>query len=266
MAEVLFLGTGNAFSPPGRLHALALLDRKVMIDSPPTLLTQLRRYSIQPSEIDHLLFTHWHADHMFGFPFLMLEREWMPYDSGEKKSLNVYSRNGGKEILSNLCKIGFPGSLENSLNNKIIWNNEKESILKGTNWKFRRFPVSHTPETDPHGYELIHSTGFTILHCGDSGPYHTIEERAVYADVVILEMGVPDFVSSPYHHNPSDVIKFSKRHPKVKVLVTHNFSHSSGNSGGFEMPNLPDDIHQLEDGDILKIFDKKKFKINRLTK
>ena len=91
MAEVLFLGTGNAFSPPGRLHALALLDRKVMIDSPPTLLTQLRRYSIQPSEIDHLLFTHWHADHMFGFPFLMLEREWMPYDSGEKKSLNVYS-------------------------------------------------------------------------------------------------------------------------------------------------------------------------------
>ena len=25
-----------------------------------------------------------------------------------------------------------------------------------------------TPETDPNGYELIHDSGFRLLHCGDS--------------------------------------------------------------------------------------------------
>ena len=67
MIRIDFLGTGNAFTPLGRLHSLALIDEKILIDTPPTLITQLRRKGINTSNIEHLLFTHWHADHTFGF-------------------------------------------------------------------------------------------------------------------------------------------------------------------------------------------------------
>ena len=107
MPRVQFLGTGNAFSPNGRLHALVLIDGKILVDAPPSVLPQLRRVGTSPGQIEHLLFTHWHADHMFGFPFLILERH---YISKQDTPLAVHLRAGGRELLSQLSEVGFPGS------------------------------------------------------------------------------------------------------------------------------------------------------------
>ena len=259
VAEVLFIGSGNAFSPPGRMHAAALFDRNILVDAPPTILPQLRNSGVFPSHIKHLLFTHWHADHTFGFPFLMLNRSKMASIENGEEFLNVHCRPGGKERMELLCKTGFPGSLETEIEDKVIWNQDEKGELEGTDWSFERFPVKHTPETDPHGYRMIHSSGLTILHCGDSGPCEEIEKRASGSDIVILEMGVPDFVNSPFHHNPSDIESFVNRHPDATVLVTHNFSRSPSSKGGFEIPKLPEKVVQLKDGDSLKISDEGSF-------
>ena len=176
MARVDFLGTGNAFSPHGRMHALALIDGKILIDTPPTLLAQLRRSGFSTSDVRHLLITHWHADHTFGFPFLLLDRKFISDASGSS-DLSVYLRPGGKGFLSSLCEMGFPGSLADSLEGRVQWNEEESGALGDTGWSYERFPVCHTPETDPHGYELTHVSGFRLLHCGDSGPCEEIERR-----------------------------------------------------------------------------------------
>jgi len=260
MIRIDFLGTGNAFAPPGRLHSLVLIDKKILIDSPPTLISQLRRGGIGTSDIEHLLFTHWHADHTFGFPFLLLERKFIT-DPELKKKLNIYLRPGGKKILSELCNVGFPGSLEDTVT-IANWFEEENRNLIDTDWEFERFPVCHTPETDPHGYELRHSSGLILLHCGDSGPCQEIEKRAEKADIVILEMGMPDIGNFPYHFTPNDVRSFSKKFPNTFVLVTHNFSNSVNSNGGFPLPNLPNEVYQLEDGDVLEISHDKDFKIS----
>ena len=142
------------------------------------------------------------------------------------------------------------------------WEYEESGNLEGTEWSFERFPVSHTPETDPHGYRLVHNSGLSILHCGDSGPCNEIEERASDSQIVILEMGVPDFVNSPHHHNPSDVLKFSERHPHARLLVTHNFSKSPGFEQGFKIPELPSEIIQLNDGDSISVHSDGEFDVN----
>ena len=162
VSEVLFLGTGNAFSPPGRMHALALIDREILIDSPPTALPQLRIAGVSPSDLNHLLFTHWHADHTFGFPFLLLDRDKMGAINGKKGPLSVHCRPGGYDVLSELCRIGFPGSLDNEIKKGVAWDHAESGHLSGTNWRFERFPVSHTPETDPHGYKPVSYTHLTL--------------------------------------------------------------------------------------------------------
>ena len=251
MIRIDFLGTGNAFTPSGRLHALTLIDGNILIDTPPTLITQLRRKGIKTSEIEHLLFTHWHADHTFGFPFFMLERKYIS-DPMKEHELKIYLRPGGKKILSSLCNVGFPGSLE-EIGGMAEWYEEEKLEILGTNWNFERFAVCHTPETDPHGYELTHNSGIKILHCGDSGPCLEIEKRAKNADVVILEMGMPDIGDFPYHYTPSDVVKFSNKFPGRLILVTHNYASSKNFSEGFQPPILPKEVCQLEDGDAIEI-------------
>jgi ribonuclease BN (tRNA processing enzyme) len=252
VTRIDFLGTGNAFAPFGRLHALAIIDRKILIDAPPSLIPQLRRSGIKTSDISHLLFTHWHADHTFGFPFFLLERKYISDTKGNHE-LNIYLRPGGKKFLTTLCNMGFPGSLENDIDDRANWNEMEKGELIGTDWKFERFAVCHTPETDPHGYELTHNNGFVLLHCGDSGPCDEIDKRANNADIVILEMGMPDIGNFPYHHTPKDVRDFTERYPDTLVLVTHNYASSKNSSEGFSMPNLPKKVHQLEDGDAILI-------------
>jgi len=259
MARVDFLGTGNAFSPHGRMHALALIDGNVLIDAPPTVITQLKRSGHSSGDIRYLLLTHWHGDHIFGFPFLMLERKYVTNRESETE-LNIFLRPGGKEILAGLCETGFPGSLD-SLDTMVGWNEEEEGNIGTTDWRYTRFPVHHNPETDPHGYELTHTSGFRMLHCGDSGPCPEIDRRAPNASVIVVEMGVPDIGEFPHHHRPSDVISLSERNPHAKILVTHNYSSAKGIKEGFEMPKLPESICQLEDFDSLEIFEDGSFKI-----
>ena len=250
MGEVEFMGTGNAFSPNGRMHALTLIDGSILIDCPPTILPQFRKSEVGAHSISSLLFTHWHADHMFGFPFFILEREWMTPESETKEALEVYCRPGGRDILEGLCEIGFPGSLGDALK-EISWNPEESGQILGTGWSFDRFPVIHTPETDPHGYSLIHESGLSLLHCGDSGPCDEIDKRAAESQVILVEMGVPDFVNSPNHHNPSNVIELARRNQHATILVTHNYAKSAGEEHGFDIPELPYGIVQLSDGDKL---------------
>ena len=230
---------------------MTLIDGKILIDTPPTLITQLRKKGIKTSEIEHLLFTHWHADHTFGFPFFMLERKYIS-DPMKEHDLKIYLRPGGKKKLSSLCNVGFPGSLD-EIGDMAEWHEEEKLEILETNWNFERFAVCHTPETDPHGYELTHNSGIKILHCGDSGPCVEIERRAKNADVVILEMGMPDIGDFPYHYTPSDIVKFSNKFPGSLILVTHNYASSKNFSEGFQPPILPKEVCQLEDGDAIEI-------------
>ena len=261
VAELRFLGSGNAFSPPGRMHALALLDGTILVDSPPTVLPQMRSFGVSPSQIRHLLVTHWHADHVFGFPFLILDRWKMGEINGESEKINIHCRPGGKERLTKLCEDGFPGTLSKELEKNCSWNEEESGELEFTDWTFERFPVSHTPATEPHGYRFTHKSGLSIMHCGDSGPCKEIENRAPESDIIILEMGVPDFVDSPHHHNPSDVSEFHLRHPNALILVTHNFARSKDSVEGFEIPELPDGVVQVDEGDCLEISDSGHFSL-----
>ena len=162
VARVDFLGTGNAFCPSGRMHALAILDEKILIDAPPTLLAQMRRSNISTGQVEHMLFTHWHGDHAFGFPFLILDRKYIT-DTSANKISGITSQTWWQGIPHSLSKLGFPGSLEDFLESRIFGMTKSQEYWKGTEWSYERFPVRHTPETDPHGYELVHRSGFRLL-------------------------------------------------------------------------------------------------------
>ena len=148
MSRIDFIGTGNAFAPPGRLHACLCIDRNILVDLPPTVMPQLRSMGLDASDINHVLITHWHGDHTFGIPFFMLDRRYIS-DRLNECDLTIYLRPGGQSILTNLCEIGFPGDLGRFIKNQFEWETSESLSLGDTGWSYVRFPVHHTPETDP---------------------------------------------------------------------------------------------------------------------
>jgi ribonuclease BN (tRNA processing enzyme) len=236
MVEVTFLGTGNAFCPSGRLHSLVLIDGTMLVDAPPTVIPQLREHGISPSDITDLFITHWHGDHTFGLPFLLLERKWISDRQAEKK-LRIHAHAGGEERLKHLCELAYPESLNN-----LSWVSHHTENGKAKGWTFERFEVCHDPATEPHGYRF-EKDGFVLVHCGDSGPCENIERLAGEVDVMIIELGIPDYVDSPYHYTPSRLTALAQANPETTFLATHNFSDGGVTS------ELPGNVIEVEDGD-----------------
>ena len=229
--------------PHGRLHSSLLIDESILIDAPPTTLVGLRQAGINPAQIEHLLITHWHGDHVFGFPFFILERKYIS-DRDGIAPLTVHTRRGGRGLLEQLCHLAFPGTMEGILDERVEWNYNHTSYAG--QWQLERFIVEHEPLVFPHGYTLQNKDNFVITHFGDSGFNQEIIERSKSSNIVILEVGIPDGTQATGHHSPSDVINLSQTCPNTKFVLTHAFW--SEHDIDKRVPKFPENVEIASDG------------------
>mgnify|MGYP001245046173 FL=1 len=247
--EVRMLGTGNAFLPHLRYHSFLIFDGKHIIDAPPTALISLRREGISPADIETIFVTHLHGDHVFGLPFLLLERKYISDREGEQP-LTIVGSSGVRERLQLLCDLAFPGSLDDAMDN-IRFVETQSGTIDG--WGWERFRVQHVEAVDPYGYRFQHSDGCSFVHSGDSGPCENLEHAIGQTQLAVVEMGLPQWVASEHHHKPDDIQELAERHPDVTLLITHTFVDSPRSK--FQpiltntIPNHPENVHHLEDED-----------------
>lgn len=242
MVLVELLGSGNAFLPSGRLHSFLAIDKHIVVDCPPTALASLRKAGISPADIDTILITHVHGDHVFGFPFFLLERKYISDREGLKE-LTVAGSSGVKERLIQLCNLAYPGSLEGILET-INW----VDVPNVEGWTMERFEVLHDPEVDPHGWMMTNDEGWSMIHSGDSGPFEDLWDRIGKCSFAVVEMGVPEWVNTEHHHKPSDITKLANKYPNTKMVITHTFIDSDYQIITKEVPDFPPNVIHGEDG------------------
>src|SRR5262245_11950571 len=88
--EILFLGTGSPASYEGRALSSFVVDGRYLFDAGPMALQQLKRARVDPNGVQAILISHFHADHFFGLPFLLLEY----WASGREKELRIIGPPG----------------------------------------------------------------------------------------------------------------------------------------------------------------------------
>ena len=242
MVEVDLLGSGNAFLPSGRFHSFLMIDKHIIIDCPPTALASLRKAKISPADIDTILITHVHGDHVFGFPFFLLERKYISDREGTKP-LTVAGSKIVKDRLSELCKLAYPGSLDKMLQ-EINWVDVPD--LEG--WSMERFEVFHEPSVEPHGWMLNNDEGWSMLHSGDSGPCDELWNRIQKCSFAVVEMGVPEYVETDEHHKPSDINKLAELCPDTILILTHTYIDSDYPILTTDVPEFPKNVIHGEDG------------------
>lgn len=109
MAEAILLGTASALPSPEQENTHLILRGEhhlVLIDCAGSPYRRLQQAGLDPGTLDGLIVTHFHPDHVYGVPSLLLSL-WM---IGRRQPLDIYGSSVALELLQRmLAPFGFEG-------------------------------------------------------------------------------------------------------------------------------------------------------------
>lgn len=204
------------------------------------------------ADVDALLLTHFHSDHIDGMGPLLLGH-WV---AGAQSPLPVYAPQGVEEIVDGFnavygndarYRIAHHGekiltpSGKGAIAKPFIMSGESQIILKNKNLTITAFAVDHKPVKPAIGYRFDYR-GRSVVISGDTVKSASLERAAKGADILIHEALQPEMVKTmqsafkekeidnmanimadilDYHASPEEAAQSAKA-AGVKQLV---FSH-----------------------------------------
>lgn len=240
--ELLLLGTGNAFTPKGRLWSGALLDGRLLLDCPPTALARLREHGVDPCGIEGIVLSHAHFDHIAGLPFLLLEYRFRTPRDGP---LQVACHPGTWGAVQRLIELAYPGTFPPDLLKELVLH-QSDTTGSVASIRFHRMPVRHTSHLPCCGYRL--SCGPTTLaFTGDTGPGPELDALLDGADVALIEVGESRPVGG--HCCPATIRELAGRFGSTRFLLTHVHEDDGALASLEDLSN----VHLLSDGERVQL-------------
>ena len=203
-----FIGSGDAFGSGGRFNTCFQLTGErtnLLIDCGASSVITMKQQGISHNDIDAIFFTHYHADHFGGLPFLMLDAQFF---SKRTKPLTIAGPAGLEKWYERVMETALPGS-------------------SGTKQKFDLIMTEIAPgETREIAGVIV--TAAQAIHGNPGGPFLSLrlaaEGRSVaYTgdtewtdDLVGLARGVDLFVTEAYFRD-----KQVKLHLDLATIEAH---------------------------------------------
>lgn len=242
MTRLTFLGTGN-YLAPGRYWNSFVIDGSVLVEPAPTVLPHLRRCDIEPSALDAVVVSHFHPDHTFGWPFLLLAL----LRAGRDRPLHVVGPPGVDQFLAEMMGLGSVGDVHEAAHAAmdIRYVEVDGSWQQAGALRFRAVEVEHVPELRCFGY-LFDRGERAIAYSGDTHPCAGLDELAGAADVLVLECNGRH--PWPTHMDIRSVADLRARFPRVPFVLTH--VGDDVDPTGIAGVVLPDDFQTIDAGSL----------------
>jgi len=215
--DLLFLGSGNAFAA-GRYWSSFLLNGRYLLDASPVVLPHLKQSGVALEEIEAVFISHFHGDHFFGLPFLLLEYAEL---TQREKDLTVLGPPGIEERVRTVTLAGFPNVYRNDPGYRQTYLDLRDG-LEGevAGLKYLARAVTHVPGLQCFGFR-VELGGRTLAYSGDSMLCDALLDLADGADVFVVECSCWDGSCGP-HLGPGDIRELRRRlGPKPAFILTH---------------------------------------------
>ena len=178
------LGSAAALTD-GRMWNSLLLDRRILLDIPPTAVTALHRLGVDLTEIDVIFVSHLHADHMFGLPFFLLE-----YCTRYKREAPLYIVGPStiERTTHELCEMAWPNMRGAGFEPHVplVFVEVSEGSHRAGDLEFEALRMSHF-DLEAYGYRFTYKDRI-IAYSGDTCACTPLSRLLDKADVAILEM------------------------------------------------------------------------------
>lgn len=215
--KLTYLGTGNAFVPK-RAWASVLVNDTILLDAGPSALLGLKQLSLNPASIRHIFLSHFHADHFFGLPFLLLEYY---FSSPTDEPLAIIGPPGIEERVKQLLTLAYPEVVDRGWPRPITFVEADAGQPQTVNGlTFTAVPVDHVPQfLQAFGYRIQLPDG-EVAFSGDTRMTDALYTLIDKAKVCILEATSQD--ESPVHIGRHDLERLLAHIPgDTLVLLNH---------------------------------------------
>ncbi len=217
--EIIFLGVGEAcdekFPNTSLLVKLKTrIDEKmVLLDCGFTIAHEFFKYVDDPDLLDVVWISHFHGDHFFGLPLLLL-RFW---EMGREKPLTFVGQKGIKEVVLMSMKLAFP-----SLADKISFSYCFHEIEEMREYSFLdiKWKGAYTGHTQANIGLFLQGEDGSLYYSGDGPPKEKTFEIVEEPDIIIQESFLLD--SDIYGHgNALTSVEFCRKCKGKRLALVH---------------------------------------------
>ncbi|MGN6461726.1 MAG: MBL fold metallo-hydrolase [Pseudolabrys sp.] len=241
--RVILLGTGAALPDPDRCHTSILITlangRHFLLDCGHGATRQLMRVDVNPAEIERVLLTHLHHDHVCELPFFVISG-WILSRPG---TLPIHGPRGTQSLVGHLFE---GGAFDADIRARAAYPLRQQNIAavrpqvseydvgvvyRDADITISADAVDHIPpEVTPCFGFRIEAEGKVVVFSGDTKPCEGIARLAQGADLLIHECTfTEDFiehrrksaVGTFAHTSPSDLGRLAVSAGVKNLIATH---------------------------------------------
>jgi ribonuclease BN (tRNA processing enzyme) len=216
LTQLAFFGTGDYLAYERYWNGF-VVDGRILVEPSPAVVPHLRRCGLNPVDIEAVFISHFHVDHFFGWPFLLLDFML------QRRSTPVYvvGPPGVEARLRELMELGGVPNVDEVAHQRLEINylEVDGSWQDAGGVRFQAVEVEHVPWLRCFGY-LFDLGGRMIGYSGDTRPCSGLDRLAQEADALVLECNGPH-PPPQIHMGVDDVVTLRRRFPQLQLVLTH---------------------------------------------
>jgi len=231
VTRVRFIGSGDSFGTGGRFQTCILVDGsgyRFLVDCGATSLVALKRAGVDPGSIDAVLLTHFHGDHCGGVPYLILDGQF----AKRERPLVIAGPPGVHERMTGVFEAALPTSSRTEQRFEVTYVELGEKATRIGPLHVVGLPVSHLPETAPHGLR-VHVDERVVSYTGDTDWCDALPRLAEGADLFIAE--AYSFEKRiPQHLSHATLLAHREELRATRIVLTHAGVETLARAGELE--------------------------------
>ena len=225
--DLLFVGSSNAFAETGCWSGFLLNDR-FLFDAPPTALYGLKRGGADLNALDVILVSHFHGDHFFGLPFLLLEYAYASGGPGQtdrrSRDLWIVGPPGIEEKTETLTALGYPNLSRRDLGFKRRYVEMEPGCAKEiAGLRLEAEKMNHAVESLPLclGYRA-ECDGRRLAYTGDTAWTDSLLQLGDDVDVFVSDCTYATGFNQPEHLSFDEIgVLRRKLSERTSIVLTH---------------------------------------------
>ncbi|MFC7073126.1 MBL fold metallo-hydrolase [Halovenus rubra] len=223
--KLTFLGTGSAMPTGNRLQTGLLLeaeDKSLLVDCGSGVVHGLAATEHGYEDIDTVLLTHHHLDHLSDL-LVLIKAQWL----AGKESLEIVGPPETEEVVSGLLAVH--DYMQGRLDLTVREIEPEETPITVEGFEIQAMLTRHSMECLAYRFEQDAEPAFVFS--GDSEAFEELVEFADGAALLVHDCSFPDEVDVSNHPTPSQLgtVLADAAADIGRVYLTHLYPHTEGN-------------------------------------